>query len=67
MAEANRTGLIWRTSSLSGAENCVEVALADTAVLVRDSRDRSGPMLMVGKQEWADFLDGVRNGEFGRD
>jgi hypothetical protein len=33
-------------------------------VLVRDSKDRSGPVLAFNRQEWAEFLAGVRLGKF---
>jgi hypothetical protein len=50
---------IWRTSSYSGTSgNCVEVAPAPDAVLVRDSKDRTGPTLTVPITAWHAFLSG---------
>ncbi|HET9255934.1 MAG TPA: DUF397 domain-containing protein [Pseudonocardiaceae bacterium] len=47
----------WRTSSYSyGNGNCVEVAPAPDAVLVRDSKDRTGPALTVPAVAWHAFL-----------
>jgi hypothetical protein len=37
--------LVWRKSSFTGNENCVELAHLPTALLVRDSKDPSGPVL----------------------
>jgi Domain of unknown function (DUF397) len=55
----------WRKSSHSGnTGNCVEVAAAETVVRVRDSKNRSGPWLTVTADEWRDFIDGVRDGQF---
>jgi hypothetical protein len=56
----------WRKSRRSGGgDNCVEVAFAaDGAVGVRDSKDRSGPILQFTRAEWAAFTGGVRDGEF---
>lgn len=55
----------WRKSSLSYANhNCVEVAVLDTAVLVRNSRDTDGPVLLVDRAEWVAFVTGVKEGEF---
>ncbi|BFU42737.1 DUF397 domain-containing protein [Krasilnikovia sp. MM14-A1004] len=55
----------WRTSTRSGTEgNCVEVRLDDDAVVVRDSKDRSGPVLRFTDAEWRAFLAGARDGEF---
>ncbi|GLY04992.1 DUF397 domain-containing protein [Actinoplanes sp. NBRC 101535] len=65
MTEPNFTQ--WRKSSRSsGGANCVEIAPADNAPLiaVRDTKDRDGGTLVFTDQAWADFLDGVRAGEF---
>ena len=49
--------LAWRTSSASGGSGeCVEVARWGSSVLIRDSRDRSGPILMVNAAQWLGFL-----------
>jgi hypothetical protein len=62
----DRPGLDWRKSSFSGGNGgaCVEVASTDHLVVVRDSKDRSGPILAFASTEWAAFLAGVRAGEF---
>lgn len=52
----------WRKSSRSNQSggNCVEVA-GDLAgrVLVRDSKDTSGPVLTFGAHAWRTFVVGV--------
>jgi hypothetical protein len=58
------SGAVWRKSTLSSHNGCVEVALALNEVAVRDSKDRGGPVLQFNAHEWAAFLAGVRNGEF---
>lgn len=48
--------------------NCVEVAFVDGGardVMVRDSKDRGGPVLRFTQSEWDAFVKGVRAGEFG--
>ena len=55
---------VWRKSTFSGANGCVEVAILDESVAVRDSKDPSGPVLVFTTFEWRAFLDGVRDGEF---
>jgi hypothetical protein len=55
---------VWRKSTFSGANGCVEVAVLDNSVAVRDSKDPSGPMLLFTPLEWRAFLAGVRDGEF---
>ncbi len=50
-------GIVWRTSSYTGTNgNCVEVALAASTVLVRDTKDREGPVLAVPAAAWRAFL-----------
>ena len=56
---------MWRTSSRSTRRTeCVEVAAVDDVVAVRDSKDRTGPVLLIGRADWAAFLAGIRRGEF---
>jgi len=52
--------LAWRTSSASADQGCVEVAVLEPFVLVRDSRNRSGAVLRVNPKQWREFLDQVR-------
>ncbi|MFI6850387.1 DUF397 domain-containing protein [Kitasatospora sp. NBC_00085] len=55
---ATSQALAWFKSSHSGAEGgqCVEVALTDTAVHVRDSKDTVGPVLEFDMTAWAAFV-----------
>ncbi|MEV7599239.1 DUF397 domain-containing protein [Kitasatospora sp. NPDC089797] len=50
--------IAWRKSSYSTNEEvqCVEVAETTTAVLVRDSKDRSGPHLTFAPAAWEAFV-----------
>jgi Domain of unknown function (DUF397) len=58
--------LNWRKSTFSGnGGDCVEVASnLPGIVAVRDSKDRSGPVLTFTPAEWEAFTAGVRDGEF---
>jgi hypothetical protein len=56
---------VWRKSSRSGSSNCVEVAIDDGGVGVRDSKSPDGPVLRFTHSEWSAFVGGVRDGEFG--
>lgn len=56
---------IWRKSSRTGSNGqCTEVMDTGTDVLVRDSKDPTGPVLIFGREQWRAFLDGIRAGEF---
>jgi hypothetical protein len=64
---ADLSGAVWRKSRRSdnGGASCVEVAKNIPGVVgVRDSKDRSGPVLAFEPEAWAAFLDGVKGGEF---
>ncbi|HEV2452210.1 MAG TPA: DUF397 domain-containing protein [Streptosporangiaceae bacterium] len=51
----------WRKSSYSASMgDCLEVAPAGNAVLVRDSRDKGGPVLLVAAAPWRAFLAAVK-------
>jgi hypothetical protein len=54
----------FRKSSFSMSNGCVEVAIRDDGVAVRDSRNRDGAVLEFSHRDWAAFLRGVRAGEF---
>lgn len=54
----------WRKASYSGGQggNCIEVANypANSHVLVRDTRDRTGPMLRFAPGVWRSFTEQVK-------
>ncbi len=53
----------WRKASYSGeGANCVEAGNLPGAVLVRDSKDRSGPTLMFPADAWRGFLSALPPG-----
>jgi hypothetical protein len=51
----------WRKSSFSEAPdgNCVEIAVAPTAVAVRDSKNTTGPTLAFPTPEWHTFTESL--------
>ena len=56
----------WQKSSYSGngGGDCVEVALnLPGVVAVRDSKDRHGPILMIGAAEWGKFIAYLKAGQ----
>lgn len=47
----------WRKSSFSGnSGNCVEVAIVDSVMGIRDSKDPYGSVLVVTRDEWRGFI-----------
>jgi hypothetical protein len=51
----------WRKSSYSGnGGDCVEVADDSRYVLIRDTQDRSGPVLALSPVAWRRFADQVK-------
>lgn len=57
----------WRKSSRSNNNGaCVEVRRIADAVQIRDTKDRTGPMLSFPAHAWHGFVAGVHNGEFDR-
>jgi uncharacterized protein DUF397 len=57
---------VWMKSARSGgnSDNCVEVALVDGAIAVRDSKNPTGAVLLYTRAEWDAFIGGVKDGEF---
>ncbi|RZS37450.1 uncharacterized protein DUF397 [Herbihabitans rhizosphaerae] len=62
MSTVDYSRLAWRKSSRSSegsGVNCVEVALADPAIAVRDSKNPNAGALVLPHGGWASFLRGV--------
>jgi hypothetical protein len=55
----------FRTSSYcTDAHGCVEVAMGEVYIRIRDGKDPDTAQLMFNKDEWAAFVRGVKAGEF---
>jgi hypothetical protein len=66
MEPVDLTSVQWRKSSYSsGNGQCIEVALAQGVMAIRDSKDPAGPALVVTADAWTAFVGGVAAGEFG--
>ncbi|CAM5723911.1 DUF397 domain-containing protein [Streptomyces fumanus] len=52
------SGLAWFKSSYSGTQgdDCVEVAVTEQAVHVRDTKDVTRPSFAVGREGWGQFV-----------
>lgn len=52
----------WRKSSYSGnGGNCVEVATLPDTLAVRDSKDKSGPVLRFTAESWRAFTETIKD------
>lgn len=53
-----------KSSFCHSCDCCVEVAISDNIVLVRDSKNPTQKPLTFTKEEWIAFKKGIINGEF---
>ena len=58
----------WRKSSHSAVDNddCVDVAVGDDVVAIRDSKDSVGPILMFPSATWSTFVAALKYGMVGQ-
>ena len=52
--------LKWIKSSYSSTGNCVEVASQADGLVVRDTKDRTGPVLAFSTASWRRFADRLK-------
>ncbi|UED85857.1 DUF397 domain-containing protein [Streptomyces profundus] len=63
-SETGEVALVWRKSSHSNHNgDCVELATLRAAVLLRDSKDREGPVIRWGKGSMRVFVGRLRGGD----
>jgi hypothetical protein len=55
---------LWRRSSRCNSGGCVEVAIDDTTVRVRNSTTPAAPGTAFTADEWRVFVEGVKAGDF---
>ncbi|MCW6006128.1 DUF397 domain-containing protein [Micromonospora sp. CPCC 205371] len=60
---AGAVHVLWRQSSYCESNACVEVALAQPLVAVRDGKDRTGPVLTFEVEQWRAFVAAIRDHE----
>jgi hypothetical protein len=57
----DNAGFRWVRSSYSSSGNCIELADQSGRVLVRDSKDTTGPKLAFSTDAWRRFADRLKN------
>jgi Domain of unknown function (DUF397) len=62
-----RRAITWRKSHASqDSGECVEIAVGESYVLVRDSRDKNGAVLKFTFAQWLRLMSQIRKEEPGR-
>ncbi|TWV42706.1 DUF397 domain-containing protein [Streptomyces misionensis] len=56
------TGWFKSSHSGGGQGDCLEVARGHTTVPVRDSKNATGPALLISSDGWASFIGAVKGG-----
>ncbi len=63
MTSDNLSRARWKKSSYSGnTGNCVEVAITESVVGIRDSKDPDRVVLRVSPEGWQKFVRGLASG-----
>ena len=60
MADFEEPRIAWRKSTASNSGGCVEVAVVERSVLIRDSANPDGAVLRVSPTAWSAFLRHTR-------
>jgi predicted secreted Zn-dependent protease len=66
MSDGLRGEPVWRKGLPCESGACVEVAAAGDAVMVRSSANPAGAPVTLSRDEWQNFLAGVKAGAFDR-
>jgi predicted secreted Zn-dependent protease len=56
--------LVWHRGTACEGGACVEVATASGTVMVRSSADPQGTPITLTRDEWREFVTGVKEGDF---
>ncbi len=65
VADFEEPCIAWRKSSASNSGGCLEVAVVNGSVLVRDSTNRDGPVLTLSPAAWSGLLARARDKDLG--
>ena len=56
----------WRTARRCDGGACVEIGTLGESVLVRSSGEAGGIYVTLSREEWQEFVAGVKDGDFDR-
>jgi hypothetical protein len=54
----------WRTTKRCDTGACVEIGTLGESVLVHSSADAAGMHITLSREEWREFVAGVKDGDF---
>ena len=54
----------WRSARQCDTGGCVEIGVLGDSVLIRNSAARDGGRLTLRRDEWQEFVAGVKDGDF---
>jgi Domain of unknown function (DUF397) len=54
----------WHVSKQCDGGQCVEIGILGKSVLVRNSADRGGTYVTLGRDKWQVFVAGIKDGDF---
>jgi hypothetical protein len=60
VADFEEPRIAWRKSTASNSNGCLEVAVVNGAVLIRDSVDRDGVVLRLSPAAWSELVARAR-------
>lgn len=64
MIPSSQADLDWRISRTCEGGGCIMVAADGDIVLFGSTKERGGPVLSYTKDEWREFIAGVKLGHF---
>jgi predicted secreted Zn-dependent protease len=56
--------LSWRVARKCNGGACVRVAAHGDTIVIGSSKHLDGPVIRYSRDEWAAFVDGIRQGDF---
>ncbi len=64
MGSKSGDGPAWRAARRCDGGECVEIGTLGEFVLVRSTGDADGIYVTLGREEWREFVAGIKDGDF---
>jgi hypothetical protein len=56
----------WRTTGRCDGGHCVQIGTLGRSIVIRSSTDQDGTYITLSRDEWEEFVAGVKDGNFDR-